>query len=424
MAFQLTDREHRWLTTLLILATVAAAFVVVGFVASLLVFFGDVIFIFFLAWLLAFIISPIAGTLVRFIPRLPRALAVIIVYAVLLIVLMALALLLAQQLYTSIGTLVTNIPSSDKFAEMLQPLQDRLNSFGLQVDLTGQAPTILKNVQQFGLSLVQPGGPLQNLAIASIGVMGNLLFVVFLSIYMALDRDHIVRFIFRLVPPAYSEEAALFETSIARSFGGFLRGQALLGLIYGIFSAITSLVLGLPYMPVTAAGSGILQAIPFFGPFVSWAPPVLVAIFFEPDATIPALILMAIGWFVVMNIIQPRLMADAVGLHPIVVLGSVLIGSKLAGVPGAIFGIPIAAVISAFFFFYLGQHRTSGSVAERAAQRVEAREGRPIHLPREPKAGEDEDLAESKAPVDQSRRRRSTDRPAPQVAGPATETEP
>ncbi len=345
-------------------------------------------------------------------------------YAVLLIVLMALALLLAQQLYTSIGTLVTNIPSSDKFAEMLQPLQDRLNSFGLQVDLTGQAPTILKNVQQFGLSLVQPGGPLQNLAIASIGVMGNLLFVVFLSIYMALDRDHIVRFIFRLVPPAYSEEAALFETSIARSFGGVLRGQALLGLIYGIFSAITSLVLGLPYMPVTAAGSGILQAIPFFGPFVSWAPPVLVAIFFEPDATIPALILMAIGWFVVMNIIQPRLLADAVGLHPIVVLGSVLIGSKLAGVPGAIFGIPIAAVISAFFFFYLGQHRTSGSVAERAAQRVEAREGRPIHLPREPKAGEDEDLAESKAPVDQSRRRRSTDRPAPQVAGPATETEP
>ena len=68
-----------------------------------------------------------------------------------------------------------------------------------------------------------------------------------------------------------------------------------------------------------------------------------------------------------MNVLQPRIMQGAVGIHPIVVLGSVLIGSRIAGIPGAIFGIPIAAVVSAFFFHFL--HRTSGdrSVAGRAA---------------------------------------------------------
>ena len=58
----------------------------------------------------------------------------------------------------------------------------------------------------------------------------------------------------------------------------------------------------------------------------------------------------AIGWLIVMNALQPRLMQEAVGIHPIVVLGSVLIGSKVAGITGAIFGIPIAAGVLYPFF--------------------------------------------------------------------------
>ena len=116
-------------------------------------------------------------------------------------------------------------------------------------------------------------------------------------------------------------------------------------------------------------------------------PPVVVALLLEPDALIPTLVLMLIGWFIVMNVIQPRIMQGAVGIHPIVVLGSVLIGSRLAGIPGAIFGIPIAAVVSAFFFNFL--HRSTGdrTVAGRAARRLSERDGRPVHVPREPMPG-------------------------------------
>src|SRR5262249_13704797 len=161
-------------------------------------------------------------------------------------------------------------------------------------------------------------------------------------------------FLFRLVPPNYADEAALLEVSVAQSFGGFLRGQAVMGVVYGLIAAATSWLLGLDFLPVTSAAAGLLMMIPFFGPFVAWLPPVFAAVLFKPDATLPTVILMGIGWFVVMNVLQPRLMQHSVGIHPIVVLGSVLIGSKIAGIPGAIFGIPIAAVISAFFFHYFG----------------------------------------------------------------------
>ena len=124
------------------------------------------------------------------------------------------------------------------------------------------------------------------------------------------------------------------------------------------------------------------------------------AIFFAPDAALPAFLIMLVGWFVLMNVIQPRLMAEAVGLHPVVVLGSVMIGSKMAGIPGAVFGIPVAAVIASFFFFYLGRNRIdSGPVALRAARRVEEREGRPVRVPRLPQAGEDEEVEPASAPA-------------------------
>jgi hypothetical protein len=86
-----------------------------------------------------------------------------------------------------------------------------------------------------------------------------------------------------------------------------------------------------------------------------------------------------------MNVVQPRLMADSVGIHPIVVLGSIIIGGKVAGIPGAIFGIPVAAVLSSFFFYYLSRASAdSRTVAQRAARRVSEREGRPVVPPEPP----------------------------------------
>ena len=411
---QLTTREHRWLTALLILGCVAVAFVVMYFVTSLLAYFNDVIMVFFLAWLLAFILSPVANGLLHLFPRLPRALAVVIVYALLIVILVGGILLVAQQLYNSISALVQpgHWPTPSQLQEKVKPAQDWLNSVGLgQIHLADQISTGLDNLKKGADQLL---GPLGDIAIASLGIFGNLLFIFFLSLYMAVDRDRIARFLFRLVPPTYTDEAQLLEHSVSRSFGGFLRGQALLGVIYGIISMVASSILGVPYMPVTATTSGVLQAIPFFGPFISWAPPVLVAVIFKPEAALPILIIMIIGWFVLMNIIQPRLMADAVGLHPVVVLGSVLIGSKIAGIPGAIFGVPVAAVIASFFFYYLGRHRDTESVAMRAARRVEEREGRSVRVPKLPQAGEDEEVEAVATTEGQPNleRRRRTPRPA------------
>ena len=386
-------RERRLVSAILVLGTVVLFFAAVSMAANAVGFFGDILLTFFLAWLLAFIISPVVTRIVALIPRLPRVLATVLVYTVIVALLVFIVLVIAQALSNSITQFASSIPQlRGDIRTIVAPLQGWLDGIGLgQVDVATQAVAIIDNLDVVAGQLIVP---LQSIAVASVGALGTMLIVFILSIYMVIDRDAILAFLYRLVPPSYAEEARLLQTSVARSFGGFLRGQALMGIVYFLIALATSLLLGLPLEALTSSASGVLMAIPFFGPFLAWAPPVIVAIVFRPDALIPTIAIIAVGWFIVMNVLQPRIMMGAVGIHPIVVLGSVLIGSRIAGIPGAIFGIPIAAVASAFFFHFL--HRSTGdrSVTGRAAKRVSQREGRPVRIPREPVPGQATDVVE------------------------------
>jgi predicted PurR-regulated permease PerM len=386
-------RDRRLLSTLLVLGVVALFFLIVGQLSQLFFYFGDIFLTFFLAWLLAFIISPIVSRIVDAIPRLPRAAATILVYTGVVLVLIVLVVIAAGALATSISQFAASIPDiRTNLPSMIAPWQQWLDSIGLgQIDLLAQAEAALANLDDLAAALIEP---LQAIAVASLSVVGTLLIVFFLSIYMVLDRDDILAFLFRIVPPAYSEEARLLETSVSRSFGGFLRGQALMGAIYFLIALATNLLLGLPLAALTSVLAGLLQMIPFFGPFVSWTPPVVVALVLQPESALPAAILMGAGWLVVMNVLQPRIMQGAVGIHPIVVLGSVLIGGRIAGIPGAIFGIPIAAVVSAFLLEFLHRRSADRTVAGRAARRLEERDGRPVRIPREPTPGSATDIDE------------------------------
>jgi predicted PurR-regulated permease PerM len=392
-AIQPGGRERRLVGAILVLATVVLFFVAVSLAAEAVGFFGDILLAFFLAWLLAFIISPVVTRIVAVIPRLPRVLATVLVYSAIVGVLVFIVLVAAQALSTSISQFGAALPQiRNDIGSIVAPFQAWLDSIGLaQVDLATQVLAVLDNLDTVASQLVVP---LQAIAVASVGAIGTMLIVFILSIYMVIDRDQIMAFLFRLVPPSYAEEARLLQTSVARSFGGFLRGQAVMGIVYFGIALFTNLVLQLDLGPLTSVGSGVLMAIPFFGPFLAWAPPILMAIVTKPEALLPAVILMGAGWVLVMNVLQPRIMQGAVGIHPIVVLGSVLIGSRIAGVPGAIFGIPVAAVVSAFFFHFLRRSSGDRSVADRAARRLSEREGRPVRVPREPVPGQALDVTD------------------------------
>jgi len=397
MSLELTPRERRWLDAVLVLGAIALGFVVLGFVGVVFALFSDLIFVFFLAWLLAFMLSPLVAALRRLIPVLSRAGAVIVVYVVLFGAIVVLTVTVATALAGSISDFIANVPSlRANLPSVLAPWQERVDSIGfVQVNLLNQANAFLDNLSTYANQLM---GPLQQLAVASIGALGNLLLVIVLSLYMVADRDRILAFLFRLVPRGAQAEARVFEEAVARSFGGFIRGQVITGLIFAIVVLVADLIFGLDYAAVTTVSAGVLMAVPFFGPFVAWMPPVLVAILLKPDALLGTFLVVGVGWVVLLNILQPRIMGDALRIHPLVVLASVFIGLKLAGIGGAIFGVPIAAVCSAIFLHLVSRSSDEGPVAMRAARRVGEREGRIVPRPREPDPRVDSDVEAEESP--------------------------
>jgi predicted PurR-regulated permease PerM len=393
---ELTARERRWFDAILVLGAIALTFVVLGYVGAIFATFGDLIMVFFLAWLFAFMLGPIVNR-VTAIPFMSRIGAIFVVYFLLFGGLVVVSIVVAAALVNSIGDFIADLPGlRANLPSILAPWQERLDGLGIaQVDLVAQATIFLDNISQYAVQLAEP---LQQVAVASLGAIGNLLLVVVLSLYMVADRERLVAFGFWLVPSAYRAEAEILEEAVGRSFGGFIRGQVVTGLVFGAICLVASVLFGLDFIAVTTVTAGLLMVIPFFGPFVAWVPPVLVAMLFKPDALVGVGIVVAAGWLVVMNFLQPRIMATSLRIHPIVVLGSVLVGLKVAGIPGAIFGIPIAAVISALFLHVLNRGRGTGPVAERAAARVGQRQGRAIRQPREPNPVTDTDVEADEAP--------------------------
>ncbi len=387
MEIQLPESERRWLRAALTLGTFVLALVLMAQVAAILAFFSDILLVLLLAWLFAFMISPLVALILRAMPGVPRVVVVAAIYAALAIGAIWLTLIVAGSIATSIGNLITFVTedrgtAQARLAELLGPIQAPLASLGFVFDPTLAAQGLLNGLANVGGQLAKP---LADVALFSLGLLANLLIVVFLSLFIVLDKDRIVAYLNRLVPPQYSDEARLFETSVASSFGGFIRGQAIQGLIMAGIAAVAHLVIGVDFLPASAALSGFLQAIPFFGPAFSWAPPIVVALLTKPEAVLPTLAVMLIGWFVVNNILLPRLMASAVGIHPVAVLVSVLVGLKIAGIAGAIFALPFAAVLAAFFHHFLNRNASGErDMTSRAARLVEERQGRRVRVPKPP----------------------------------------
>ena len=163
-------------------------------------------------------------------------------------------------------------------------------------------------------------------------------------------------------------EAELLRYSADRSFGGFLRGQLILGFAYGVIVLIAFLILGLPFAVLLAVSSGLLMVIPFFGAIIATFPPVLVALTQSLELAVGTFIAVAVIQNVMTNFVGPRLMAQTVGIHPLLVFAALLVGARVAGLWGVFLALPIAGILNVFARYAL--EVASGRRARTEASRM------------------------------------------------------
>jgi predicted PurR-regulated permease PerM len=191
----------------------------------------------------------------------------------------------------------------------------------------------------------------------------DLVIVLILSFYLTLDGNRISAGVLRLVPPEHREAFHYFTESTERSFGGFLRGQLLQAVIYASGTAVVMWGAGVGYVALATTIAAIAMIIPFVGPFIAIIPPILLAALGGDVGTVVGVtVALLVLQQIVFNVIAPKVMSDAVGIHPLLVFAAILFGSKVAGIAGAIFGVPVAAVLASMVSFLYQRARPTAQV--------------------------------------------------------------
>jgi predicted PurR-regulated permease PerM len=338
-------QNNRWFQTLIVLLVIIATGWIIGQVWDFLKQFSSVLLLFFLSWLLAFILRPVAKWLMS--RGITRTWSVAIVYLGLLLVLTIAGFILVPIISVQVEQLIGQLPAyATELERMIIDGQRLLEGWGLQPgDLERISSELLTQAQNFLLAALQNTfAILQSVATVAL----QTIFVVLISFYIMKDGDRLAGGVLRMLPPRWEDEIRLAALSIEKSFGGFVRGQVLFALVYGVFTAVVMMVppFQLDYVVIASIVAGLAMIIPLVGNFIAYIPPLLVCLVTKPDLWLPLMIVLFIAQSFVMNVVSPRIMSGAIGLHPIYVVGAMLVGGQAAGIWGALFGIPVAGALN------------------------------------------------------------------------------
>lgn len=254
--------------------------------------------------------------------RVPKALAITIVYLVVISLLGLLLILVIRPLIEQTSNLTTSLPAT--LETILPPgtinrnlLEDRLGDF------FGNVPNVILTIFSNILAIIS---------------------VTVLTFYLLIDKKRFERLLSQVFVPQQDRARGIIE-KIEEKLGAWLRGQIVLSIVIGTLSYLLLFALGVDYALPLAILAGVMEVVPVIGPIISAIPAVLIAYIINP----PLAIAVAVGYFLIQqlenNIIVPQVMKRAVGLNPLVVIVAIAIGGRLLGISGALLAVPITVLV-------------------------------------------------------------------------------
>ncbi len=291
-----------------------------------------------LAALLAYALAPGVKLLERV---MPRFLAILIMYIVVLGVVSLLIYFVVSTAVQQVGTLSTFAQYwlTPKSNGQLTPLEQFLQSFGIsQSQIVTVRNQIISSVEGIASSTIP-------LLTGFFSFLLDVVVVAVLSIYFLIDGSRITTW-FRTNMPQAAQANFLLDT-LQRVVGGYIRGQVLLSLLIGILVGGGLTVFHVPYALLLGVLAFILEFIPILGTLVSGLICTVIALTQGWLIALGVLIYFIVVHVLEGDIIGPRIVGKAVGLHPIVSIAALIAGAELFGIVGALFASPLAGVLQA-----------------------------------------------------------------------------
>ncbi|MCX7601410.1 MAG: AI-2E family transporter [Meiothermus sp.] len=293
------------------------------FLGVLLVYLGLMLFL----GLASFLIADMANTLARFATELPRILTPLLAWI--------------ENLPSRIGQIEIPPALEGAFAQAAQNLQTLLQGF---------TQTLLQGLR----ALLAQGGNLIGFFASLVGGVLQLFAALIISIYLLYDLPQISRALFQAIPLPYQPVAADILTKLDRAVGGYLRGQLQVAFWVGLLVGVGLWIFGIPLAGSLGLLAGAFNLIPFAGVIISTVPALLLALTVGWPQVIAALAVVVAANQIEAHFLSPRILGQSTSLHPVSVIGAILVGSSLYGLVGALLAVPLLAFLKVLYLeFYL-----------------------------------------------------------------------
>jgi predicted PurR-regulated permease PerM len=320
---------------------VARAVLTVALAAALLAalyFVRGALLIAYISGLLATGLGPLVHYIEQAAPpgtqRVPRVLAILVIYIFIVGVLTIVGLLVVPPLIQQAQELWRRVPE----------LLERGQQFLVERGLLDHRLTLEEAMR----SAPGPGNAVGTVASAVTSAFTGLLAVItvlILTFYLLVESNDLFEAFVRLFPRQDRGRVHDAALKITTKVSAWLSGQLILGGTIGLSAAIGLYLIGVPYFYVLALLAAFGELIPVVGPILSAVPAVLVALTVSAETALFTLVFFLVQQQVENHLLVPKVMERQVGVSPVIVIVALLVGGSLLGILGAILAVPSAAII-------------------------------------------------------------------------------
>ncbi len=398
-----------WFRMAVVVGALAGLIFIANTLGRIWGFLGDLILVIFFGWLVGSLLLHAVNALMR-IPRMRRPVAITLVYLALITLIADIGLLVVPETTRQVNEAAASVQEwvKDWDAEIMPGLTQRVEEFaagrGFSIDLNEsdfELAAIGTRIGELAAGLTggseEGGFQLGGILLKGFGALFNIGMVIVLSFYVVLDGGRRLNEALKVLPPRGEREVRFVLRTIDDTFSGYVRGIMVVMLIYGIATASVMMATGLPAALPVALVSALLMLVPFVGDWLSLALPLMVAAI--NGEFLPFVVVLLVLLFVqqvMLNLATPRILGRAVRMPAMIVFISVILGARLAGVAGALLGVPTAAVLYNLAVEYglrIRQRREAREEASLAGMQAPEEEDVPAWHP----PGSEQDTAERPA---------------------------
>lgn len=317
-------------------------------------FLLEIINILILSSILSYLLNPIVNFFEK--KNISRLWSVIFLYILICVIIFIFSFLLIPEIIKESKNIGNILPFYlNKIYEYIDLIESKriLNLENLPPKFDGLRKVFEDNINDFEKFLIKWIKKFTNITINMFSKIFTLVLVPIISFYFLKDREFFKKKIYLTIPKTHRNEITRLSKEIDKAVSEFIRGRIIVGIYVGITTTIALLILDINFAFSIGMLAGLADIIPYFGPIIGIIPAVFFALLDGPLKALWVIIVITIIQQIENNIITPKVVGESVGIHPVTVILSLIIGGGFFGILGMLLAIPVVAIVKIVYSYFV-----------------------------------------------------------------------